>query len=968
MAVAREKVIQAAERLVSRGKVDAAIREYRKVLADNPRDTNTLNRVGDLYARLERIEDAVGLFTRIAEQYTEDGFFVKAIAIYKKIIKLDPTRLEIYERLAELYHRQGLVNEARTQYQVLIDYYQKHRQPEQAIAICQRMLVLEPTNPSHRARIADLLEQEGRIPEAISEYRRIAEQMLGAGQIEGAVRVYDKAVEIASDDLLLVEEAVEQLRRAGAESAAAKLLATASRRNPAAGALARAPREAPAPPVQPPASPVEEATASTDEVLGWAKEPALDETGTSWRSGPLGKAELFVEEVELPAELTEVGGEVFTLDLDSDDEPASLVKPPPDLVAPPAFVAEALAAADLELEVPLELPPFGDETVRTSAPFAPAEDFEEAVDLYIDEEALEKTAAELEPRRQDHEDDLVAEAEVLAKYGLRTRALERLDEVFRGNPRHLGAYSLQIQLHLEEGRYDRVTILANEMASIAADTGRAEDWLPTRERLLAAGFEMQGARKVLAPAAAPMEAGGAAHEVGSSLAEIGELDLHVDLELPADLDLAGELEGPATPGPAVADAIAREAEPPAPVPRLAAEAWLELEIEELDLPVPSLEIELEATPELAEPVAQVAEPAAEAVAPALTPFEAEGESWALPEERPVAPPRAARKNLDLDLDATMAQISAVLEDTRSGRKPRRKPASEPVAAAPPPAPAAAEPAAELRLEPPEVETPAPAALDPPAAAAAPAPPAPVLKVPLFTEEDLADFEVYDLGPMPAAKPARPPKAAAPPPPAAKKPAPPNWLDEVGSEAASPVSEADQLFDDEQEFFDLAAELEQELRKEEEQRGDEGVFGSPHEQTLEEIVEGFKRGVAEHLSPEDFETHFNLGIAYREMGLLDEAIGEFQLAAKDSGKLVDCCSLLGMCFLEKGLPGLAIKWYRRGLDRPGLTEDESLSLLYDLGNAYAIAGDNDNAYKTFVDIYGTNSHYRDVVARLEELAP
>ncbi len=967
MAVAREKVIQAAERLVSRGKVDAAIREYRKVLADNPRDTNTLNRVGDLYARLERIEDAVGLFTRIAEQYTEDGFFVKAIAIYKKIIKLDPTRLEIYERLAELYHRQGLVNEARTQYQVLIDYYQKHRLPDSAIAICQRMLVLEPTNPSHRARLADLLEQEGRIPEAISEYRRIAEQMLGAGQVEGAARVYDKAVEIASDDLLLVEEAVEQLRRAGAEAAAAKLLATASRRNPAAGALGRAPREVAPPIFEPAPRSVEEATASADEVLGWAKEPALDESGTAWRPGALGKAEVFVEEVELPPEFAEVVGEVFTLDLDSDEEPASLVKPPPDLLPPPAFAAEPSPPKQTELEIPLELEPFGDETVRTPASYAAVEDFEEAIDLYIDEEALEKTTAELEPRRQDHEDDLVAEAEVLAKYGLRTRALERLDEVFRGNPRHLGAYALQIQLNLEEERYDRVTILANEMASIAADTGQAEEWLPVRERLLAAGFQMQGARKVVAPAAPRPEAEEVDSELGFHMAGAVELELPGELELPVELELAAE------PEPADEAALSEvAAPPPALTPRPVAEAWLELEIEELDLPVPSLEVETEEAPQPVETLAESPEAVAGTL-PALAPFEPEEEPAALAEEKPAAPARAVRKSLDIDLDATLAQISAVLEDTRSGRKPRRKTAVEPAeetlppVEAPPPAAAPAveaPPAPVAQAAPPPEKAPA----TPPAARA---PAGPGIKVPLFTEEDLADFEIYDLGPASAAKASPPPKAAVPkpgPPAAAKKPEPPPWLDEVGAEPSGPVSEADQLFDDEQEFFDLAAELEQELRKEEESRGDEGVFGSPHEQTLEEIVEGFKRGVAEHLSPEDYETHFNLGIAYREMGLLDEAIGEFQLAAKDAGKLVDCCSLLGMCFLEKGLPGLAIKWYRRGLDRPGLTDDESLSLLYDLGNAYAIAGDSENAYKTFVDIYGTNSHYRDVVARLEELAP
>jgi hypothetical protein len=103
-----------------------------------------------------------------------------------------------------------------------------------------------------------------------------------------------------------------------------------------------------------------------------------------------------------------------------------------------------------------------------------------------------------------------------------------------------------------------------------------------------------------------------------------------------------------------------------------------------------------------------------------------------------------------------------------------------------------------------------------------------------------------------------------------------------------------------------------------------------------------------------------------MGLLDEAIGEFQLASKDPSHLVVCCSMLGLCFLDKGLPELSIKWYRRGLEAPGLSEEDQLGLMYDLGNAYMAMGDVISAYGTFVEIYGINTNYRDVVAKLEEL--
>ncbi len=194
----------------------------------------------------------------------------------------------------------------------------------------------------------------------------------------------------------------------------------------------------------------------------------------------------------------------------------------------------------------------------------------------------------------------------------------------------------------------------------------------------------------------------------------------------------------------------------------------------------------------------------------------------------------------------------------------------------------------------------------------------------------------------------------------------SWLDQAVAAPAVPGGgDGEKLFDDEEGFFDLAAELEQELSKEDLLTGRD-LMPTPQEQSLEEIVEGFKRGVAESLSAEDYDTHYNLGIAYREMGLLDEAIGEFQLASKEPRYLIDCASLLGGCFLEKGLPELAIKWYQRGLEIPKLPEEAFLGMLYDLGNVYLFQNDRDKARKTFVEIYGVNSNYRDVVAKLAEL--
>jgi tetratricopeptide (TPR) repeat protein len=184
-------------------------------------------------------------------------------------------------------------------------------------------------------------------------------------------------------------------------------------------------------------------------------------------------------------------------------------------------------------------------------------------------------------------------------------------------------------------------------------------------------------------------------------------------------------------------------------------------------------------------------------------------------------------------------------------------------------------------------------------------------------------------------------------------------------APAPSLDEQSLFAEEQQFFNLADELEKELA-EQAPVTNAPAIGPEGEASLEEIFREFKKGVEQQLSAEDYETHSNLGIAYKEMGLIDEAIAEFQLASKDPGRAVECCSMLGLCFLEKGMPQLAIKWYRKGLEARDIKEAETMGLLYDLAGVYQSTGDMDNAYRTFLDVYGLDAGFRDVAEKVREL--
>jgi hypothetical protein len=144
--------------------------------------------------------------------------------------------------------------------------------------------------------------------------------------------------------------------------------------------------------------------------------------------------------------------------------------------------------------------------------------------------------------------------------------------------------------------------------------------------------------------------------------------------------------------------------------------------------------------------------------------------------------------------------------------------------------------------------------------------------------------------------------------------------------------------------------------------------------LDDVFAEFKEDVGESAATgeQDMETHYNMGVAFKEMALYDEAIGEFQKmhqlaeTAKDYSHVVQCCSLLATCFLEKGMPEIAVKWFKTAIDAPGVDADSILALLYEMGSAQETAGDRTGALKSFKDVYARNIDYRNVADRIRDL--
>ncbi len=134
----------------------------------------------------------------------------------------------------------------------------------------------------------------------------------------------------------------------------------------------------------------------------------------------------------------------------------------------------------------------------------------------------------------------------------------------------------------------------------------------------------------------------------------------------------------------------------------------------------------------------------------------------------------------------------------------------------------------------------------------------------------------------------------------------------------------------------------------------------------DIFEEFKKGLEGQVKEEDSETHYNLGIAYKEMGLINDAIKEFQLSRKDPKYYISSINMLAVCYKEKGLYKLAIETIEEGLKGLDKSKEEYLAMRYELADAYEKDGDIASAFNLYTEIYGMDSGFRDVAQKIETL--
>ncbi len=200
MALDREDTLKKAEKLLRQGRLDNAIAEYLRVVEDQPRDWNTANTLGDLYARANQPGMAVAQYARIANSFFQDGFYPKAAALYKKVLKLIPDDDPAQLRLADISARLGLLKDAKNYYLAVGARRRARGDVRGADEIVIALGSVDPSDFEARAAAARVLLSTGDEAGAAARYKELYSDLLEKGREAEALAALREAVRLSPGD------------------------------------------------------------------------------------------------------------------------------------------------------------------------------------------------------------------------------------------------------------------------------------------------------------------------------------------------------------------------------------------------------------------------------------------------------------------------------------------------------------------------------------------------------------------------------------------------------------------------------------------------------------------------------------------------------------------------------------------------------------------------------------------------
>ena len=992
-----------AQLFVSDGFLTKAIAVYKRIAKLAPEEIRPLEKLADLYVQQGVMSEARPLFLQLAELHLKNNKQPEAVALLKKLLLAEPDNLRIQVRLADLYAAMGQSGEALEGYVGAAQRALARGDQAECEKLADKALHLNPKNLDALIVKARSFSSVGNLAQAAQILERVPDLEKGGEPAELLLDLYLKNGKWDEASALSLRIFSSDEKNFSATQKVTQALLEEGQGERAMSLLSR---------IRIPMIDAGEHEGVAHLLTELAARLPGRLEPLEWLVDTFGRTS---DSFRLPDALAHLGDALASAGkLDrAKDIYEQLVQREPESDSAQRKLKDVLRKLGLlEPEPAPEAPePVDPETLKLELPEAPAPKVRPGLEEAAQEVAARSSGQEpAEPELDEETQKFIAQSltdvDLFASYGLTQKAIGLLEAILRRAPTHTPTLEKLLDFVLGAGDDRRTAELAAQLEHIhtqRGDSRSGERFGELRRRFQrAAGLTDDEINAAVAAAMPQPVETVPVEEVQATATEAGAEEFPVEIAAVEAAEVPAELVEASA---AVEEAPVAEAEP---APEPVAEEVPEIEViepapegeavpvageqaadtEEVDLSAEWASL-LEETRE-PDAVAQVPEAvAADGATPAApvldaAPAEPAAEEFPLPELVVEEADASAQVEPTAHEDTVAAfeeigkpkfEIPAETADFEEWSTPQAEASAQPQAAEPEIHPSELLPDEELTTLP-VPEHSELAAEGPETALELPQAALPETPVPEPEFELDQDFELV-LEPEPVV-PAHEMLAEIPPSPAAE------------NEPAAPVAANAGVFTSEDFLSDLGKEIDDlglnvghpvstdlplheqlAMKSAEEQRlakanGAVNTEAGP----LKEVFDEFRAELGEMgAEDEDLETHYNLGIAFREMGLLEEAIGEFQKVAKanDRGKAfryaMQCCTLLGLAFMEKGQPAIAAIWYERALLTPGIDSESKLALRYDLGVAQESAGDLDAALKSFSQVYAVNIDYRDVADRI-----
>jgi tetratricopeptide (TPR) repeat protein len=903
VAIDREKVLVAAQKYAEKKKYDKAVQEYQKLIQEDPNDARILLKVGDLQSKMEAFADAVQTYERVGKFYAQQGFALKAIAVYKQIREIiakhvpqyDERYAHITPKLAELYQQLGLTSDALAALDEVATRLQRQTRDQEAIEVFRKIVELDPTNPLPHLRLAEALSRVKDNDGAVLEFAIAGSQLVKLGRRDDALKVFERLLHHKQDP-------------AHARIAAELYLA---RGQPNDGLQALSKLQ-----ICFQANPKDLDTlallARSFNAIGQAAKGVEVQKEMARIAREQGKQELFKQIVDKLSRLAPNDEGVRALMFASMAPPSAAAtssEPPlPDsapphtapvpLVSrqqPPALPTEPIEDAegsyqsveDAELEAAEDEQPFEIKTTNQGQPFGVVDEptGDVVVEASVAEAPADDDAATEAARMQLAR--IMADAASFRRARFYAKAIDTLRRGIDIVPRSIEVREVLRDVLVEAGREPEALAEMLNIASLQIDA---------------------------------LDGEGAAHTLQSILAVEPDNARAIEMLTALGYELVDE----APTGQ------------PEPIPPMRGQ----YASYDPEAPLPSYDLEEIGPEQVAKAYSEPSVRAGDAIPAPIPriddmddPFGGSGHTVSLDD----APLPSFPLDAPPDSEATFDLVGRSAGDTGEDHvAPTGYEPSGPTDAGT--APLLAPPTSSGGGHGPELEE----ALE---------------EADFFASrglyEDARTILQEQLGRLP------------------NHPLLLERLDELqaqegGGQVGSGTREmprgapVDRAFD----IAETLGALE---------GGDRtsGVgmpsYSSQNQVDVEEVFAKFKEGVAKQIPVDDAQSHYDLGVAYKEMGLVEDSVREFELAARDPKRECICQSMIGMIHIERGNLNEAIEAFLRGLDAQMRTPEQETVLSFEVGAAYEAKKMAKEALGYFQRVMKRDPGFRDVQERVRRLS-